>query len=140
MECDRSGLRKKQCPVSLDALSIGDTTHVNLNGPEMPPTVMDSACVRNHDSEVLANATDHKYQPKLLGKMDSSADNQSSKWPRSTLGPNVCNGSSKSSAKANYASIFPRNKDNNINTDLMHTDFQINVVSSEKNSHSDMLT
>ncbi|GKB22245.1 hypothetical protein Tco_0856168, partial [Tanacetum coccineum] len=53
----------------------------------------------------------------------------------------VCNGSSKSSAKANYASILPRNEeDNNINTDLMHTDFRINVVSSENNSHSDMLT
>ncbi|GJU86024.1 hypothetical protein Tco_1293570 [Tanacetum coccineum] len=113
MECDGSGIHKKQCPVSFDALSIGDTTHVNLNGPEMPPTAMDSA-----------------------------ADNQSSKWPlRSTLGPNVSNGSSKLSAKADYASVLPRNKeDNNINTDLKHTDFRVNVVSSENDSHSDMLT
>ncbi|GJV97152.1 disease resistance TIR-NBS-LRR class family protein [Tanacetum coccineum] len=121
MECDGSGIRKKQRPVSFDALSIGDTTHVNLNGPEMPPTAMDSACVRNHDSEC-------------------SADNQSSKWPlRSTLGPNVCSGSSKLSAKADYASILPKNKeDNNITTDLKHTDFRVNIVSSENDSHKDL--
>ncbi|GJU95031.1 DNA helicase [Tanacetum coccineum] len=62
MECDGNGVCKKQCPVSLDVLSIGNTTDVNLNGPERRHIAKDSACVRNHDSEVLANATEHKNE------------------------------------------------------------------------------
>nr|GEW12316.1 hypothetical protein [Tanacetum cinerariifolium] len=56
MECDGSAIRKKQCPVSLHVVSIGNTTHGKLNGHKAPPVAMDSAFVRNQDSEVLASS------------------------------------------------------------------------------------
>ncbi|GKB75073.1 DNA helicase [Tanacetum coccineum] len=92
MECDGNGVCKKQCPVSLDVLSIGNTTDVNLNGPERRHTAKDSACVRNHDSEVLANATEHNHGDMLTCDNISveQCEHQERKRPNEALNSTNC--------------------------------------------------
>ncbi|GJS70163.1 DNA helicase [Tanacetum coccineum] len=129
VECDEGAMPKKQCLDSSEKFCVNSTVDTAIAA--LKPSVIGNklACSVTHGSQVSANESTIKLQPKPSTHEESDIVKQSRKcWKQSTPASSIGNSSSMSIANVNYSNAYPIDQeDSSSNTNIKCTPTRKNI-------------
>ncbi|GKC78623.1 hypothetical protein Tco_1129397 [Tanacetum coccineum] len=129
VECDEGDMRKKQCLDSSGKLCVNGTAGTIIAGVESSVMCNKFTCPVTDGSQVSANESTIKLQPKPSTHEESNIVKQSCKcWKQSTPASPIGNSSPMLIANVKYSNAYPIDEqDNNSNTNIRCTSTRKNV-------------